>query len=81
MSAIAEKYAGIPLIGEAQDKLVEECKPFLRNAVGTKDFGLKLILDEMRKQGFEIKTGKVGKKHGLPAELLGKNFRYIVSRK
>ena len=81
VSAIAEKYAGIPLIGEAQDKLVEECKPFLRNADGTKDFGLKLILDEMRKQGFEIKTGKVGKKHGLPVELLGRNFRYIVSRK
>lgn len=81
---IAEKYAGLPLIGEVKEKLLRECKPFLRTANGGNDFELRLVLSEIKAQGFEIKQGILGKKHiknGFPPELLGKRYRYIVPKK
>lgn len=81
---ITEKYAGLPLIGEVKEKLLRECKPFLRTANGGNDFELRLVLSEIKTQGFEVKRGKIGKKHiknGLPPELLGQNFQYIVPKK
>lgn len=84
IATIAEKYAGLPLIGETQEKLLNECRPLLRNTDGSTEFGLKLVLTELKAQGWEVKRGKVGKKHvrdGLPAELMGREFRYIVPRK
>ena len=81
---IAEKYAGLPLIGETQERLLKECRPFLRTAEGEAKFSLNLVLKEMKAQGFEIKQGILGKKHiknGLPPELLGKRYSYIVPQK
>lgn len=84
VATIAEKYAGLPLIGETQERLLKECRPFLRTAEGEAKFSLNLVLKEMKAQGFEIKQGILGKKHiknGLPPELLGKRYRYIVPKK
>lgn len=83
--AIAEKYAGLPLIGHIKDELLEECKPFLRTANGGQKFDLRLVLSEVKAQGFEVKRGKIGKKHikeyGLPENLLRQDYISILSRK
>ena len=82
--AIAEKYAGLPLIGHIKDELLEECKPFLRTANGGKKFDLRLVLSEVKAQGFEVKRGNVGKKHikeyGLPENLLRQKFQVILPK-
>lgn len=84
VALIAEKYAGLPLIGETQEQLLAECEPFLRADDGGKVFSLKLVLEEVKAQGFEVKTGKVSQKQvkaGLPEKYLRKNYRYIVPKK
>lgn len=82
--AIAEKYAGLPLIGHIKDELLEECKPFLRTANGGQKFDLRLVLSEVKAQGFEVKRGKIGKKHikeyGLPENLLRQDFQVILPK-
>lgn len=82
--AIAEKYAGLPLIGHIKDELLEECKPFLRTANGGQKFDLRLVLSEVKAQGFEVKRGNVGKKHikeyGLPENLLRQKFQVILPK-
>mgnify|MGYP004522706349 FL=1 len=82
--AIAEKYAGLPLIGHIRDELLEECKPFLRTANGGQKFDLRLVLSEVKAQGFEVKRGNVGKKHikeyGLPENLLRQKFQVILPK-
>lgn len=82
--AIAEKYAGLPLIGHIKDELLEECKPFLRTANGGKKFDLRLVLSEVKAQGFEVKRGNVGKKHikeyGPPENLLRQKFQVILPK-
>ena len=84
VATIAEKYAGLPLIGETQERLLKECRPFLRTAEGEAKFSLNLVLKEMKAQGFEIKQGKVSKKQikaGLPEQYIRQNYRYIVPKK
>ena len=82
---IAEKYAGLPLIGKTKDELLEECRPFLRTSEGSDKFSLNLVLKEVKAQGYEVKRGTVGKKHisqgGIDESLLGQRFQYIVSLK
>lgn len=63
MRALLPKYRGLPLIGETAEKLQEECAQFMRDYDGDTDFSMKLILKEARDAGFEIKEGKIGKKH------------------
>lgn len=83
--AVAEKYAGLPLIGKTKDELLEECRPFLRTSEGSDKFSLNLVLKEVKAQGYEVKRGTVGKKHitqgGIDESLLGQRFQYIVSLK
>lgn len=82
--AIAEKYAGLPLIGHIKDELLEECKPFLRTANGGTHFGFRLVLSEIKAQGFEFKRENVGKKHikeyGLPENLLRQRYYVILPK-
>ena len=83
VAAVAEKYVGLPLIGETAERLIEECRPFLRNSEGEKEFELNLVLKEIRAAGYEVKRGKVGKKHlkqGVPEAFFGKDFRVIVAK-
>lgn len=79
--AIAEKYAGLPLIGDNADELINECKGFLRRTDNSAEFSLNLILKEVRAAGYEVKRGKIGKKHikgSITADFLGKAFQMIV---
>ena len=82
--AIAEKYAGLPLIGKTKDELLEECRPFLRTSEGSDKFSLNLVLKEVKAQGYEVKRGNVGKKHikeyGLPENLLRQKFQFILPK-
>ena len=81
--AIIKKYLNTPLIGEIQQFLIEECKPFLRNSEGEKDFTITLILKKARVLGYEVKRGKIGKKHlkqGYTESDIGKSFCFIVNK-
>lgn len=81
---IAQKYAGLPLIGETAQRLIEECGEFLRRTDKSPDFALNLIIKEMRAAGFEVKRGKVGKKHikgDITPDLLGRNAYFIQPKK
>ena len=80
---VIKKYLNTPLIGEIQQFLIEECKPFLRNSEGEKDFTITLILKKARVLGYEVKRGKIGKKHlkqGYTESDIGKSFCFIVNK-
>ena len=80
---VIKKYLNIPLIGEIQSFLIDDCKSFLRNKEGEKDFTINLILKKARTLGYEVKRGKIGKKHinqGYSESDLGKNFMFIANK-
>ena len=77
---LIEEYVGKPLIPEIKDELVFRSKEFIRDANGTTNFTIKLVLDKARELGYETKTHKVSKKEGLPKEYYLKTIRIILPK-